>query len=74
EKIALENNQAMIGKVITVICDEADGRNGVGRSFADAPEIDNLVYFSGKTRLRQGMKYQVRINRAKTFDLYGEVC
>ena len=74
EKIALENNQAMIGKVITVICDEADGRNGVGRSFADAPEIDNLVYFSAKTRLQPGRKYQVRINRAKTFDLYGEVC
>ena len=74
EKIALEHNQTLVGKTIEVICDEAEGRKGIGRTFADAPEIDNIVYFGSSSRLHAGKRYQVRIAEAKTFDLYGFVC
>ncbi len=73
-KIALEANRALIGKTMEVICDEADGRRGRGRTFADAPEIDNAVIFTSARRLSAGEYYNVRITDAKTFDLYGEVC
>ena len=74
EKIALEHNKNLIGKTLTVICDEADGRSGAGRSFADAPDIDNIVYISGNKRLKAGEIYQVQITEAETFDLYGKLC
>lgn len=72
EKIALEHNKTLVGKTITVICDEAENRNGIGRTFADAPEIDGLVYFSADRKLVPGQSYQVQIQEAKTFDLYGK--
>ena len=74
ENIALEYNQSLINKTVTVICDEADGRNGAGRTLADAPEIDNIVYFTGNKRLQAGEIYQVLITEAETFDLYGKLC
>ena len=74
QDIALEANQAMVGKVVTVICDQAEGRNGIGRTFADAPDIDNMVHFSAKVRLQEGKSYQVQITEAETFDLFGNVC
>ena len=74
EKIALEYNQALVGKTVTVICDEAEGRNGAGRTLADAPDIDNIVYFTGNKRLQTGEIYQVLITEAETFDLYGKLC
>ena len=74
EKIALEHNQSLIGKTLTVICDEADGRKGVGRTLSDAPDIDNIVYFSAERRLKAGEICQVLITRAETFDLYGKLC
>ena len=74
QDIALEANQAMVGKVVTVICDQAECRNGIGRTFADAPDIDNMVHFSAKVRLQPGKSYQVRITEAETFDLFGNVC
>ena len=74
QEIALQANQSMVGKVVTVICDQAEGRNGIGRTFADAPDIDNMVHFSAKIRLQAGKSYQVKITEAETFDLFGNVC
>ena len=74
EDISLARNRALLGKVLTVLADEAEGRKAVGRSYADAPEIDNSVIFGGGKRLEAGKFHQVRITRAEAFDLYGEVC
>ena len=75
EKISLAANQALVGKTFDVICDSAEGREGVGRILCmDAPEIDNAIYFSGRSRLHTGKVYQVTITRAETFDLFGNVC
>ncbi|MBE6366673.1 MAG: 30S ribosomal protein S12 methylthiotransferase RimO [Lentisphaerae bacterium] len=74
QTISLELNQQLLGKTVTVICDQADGRNGIGRTLGDAPEIDNTVYFTGNRRLQPGEICQVCITEVKTFDLYGKVC
>ncbi len=37
-----------IGKTLPVLCTDIDGAYRVGRSGADSPEIDGVVYFEGK--------------------------
>ncbi|MBR7128120.1 MAG: 30S ribosomal protein S12 methylthiotransferase RimO [Lentisphaeria bacterium] len=70
EKIMLDYQQSFIGKTIEVICDEAENQMAIGRSFADAPEIDNRVIFAGK-RLKAGKVYKVEIKEVNDFDLIG---
>ena len=72
--ISAELNQTLVGKTVKVICDAAENRNGIGRTFGDAPEIDNMVHFTANMRLQPGKIYEVLITDAKTFDLYGKVC
>jgi len=74
ETISLARNQSLLGRTLTVLADETEGRKAIGRSAADAPEIDNSVIFGARKRLEAGKFYQVRITRAEAFDLYGEVC
>lgn len=43
----------------------------VGRSFADAPDIDGLVHVSAQGRVLPGTVVPVRIDKADTYDLHG---
>lgn len=65
-----------IGKTLEVLIDETDADNGaIGRSFADAPEIDGVVHISGsdKTILKEGNLCRVRIFESDDYDLFGVV-
>lgn len=42
-----------------------------GRAYFSAPEIDGKVYFNAR-EASQGETYQIKINRADSYDLYGE--
>jgi ribosomal protein S12 methylthiotransferase len=64
QEISREKLQRKIGKQLTVLVDEP----GVGRSRADAPEIDGVVKFEGGTA---GEFADVAIERADEHDLYG---
>ncbi|TNI62688.1 hypothetical protein CF121_06660 [Aeromonas media] len=44
-----------------------------GRSFADAPEIDGLVYLNGETDLKLGDLVKVRIDEADEYDLWASL-
>ena len=44
EEISKQRLQAKVGKTIRVLIDAVDRNGGVGRSSADAPEIDGVVY------------------------------
>ena len=46
---------------------------GVGRSTADAPEIDGLVYIYKSQQLKAGSFVDVRIERADEHDLHGRL-
>lgn len=70
--LSAEIQRSFLGKTVTVLIDEAlgDGRF-CGRTFRDAPEIDGLVYVSGKG-LRVGAFSSVKITDALEYDLVGE--
>ncbi|MDR0884055.1 MAG: 30S ribosomal protein S12 methylthiotransferase RimO [Oscillospiraceae bacterium] len=59
--IARERAEAFIGRTLEVICEDYDGYTdtNIGRCYADAPEIDGLVYFPGQAE--DGQFYQVKI-------------
>jgi len=53
---------------------EAKSEDGfVGRSYADAPEIDGLVYINSEQELKIGEFYQVRITDSDEYDCYGQL-
>ncbi len=66
ESISRGKLRAKLGKVVEVLVD----RPGVGRSKADAPEIDGVVKFKGG---RPGEFVKVSIDRADAHDLYGRL-
>jgi len=60
------------GTLMTVLIDEADGRRAVGRTYADAPEIDGVVHIAQGQGLKAGDFVQVRITRSDAHDLWGK--
>jgi ribosomal protein S12 methylthiotransferase len=65
-----------VGTAIDVIVDELDGEQALGRSMADAPEIDGRVYLpagAGARRLRAGNIVTARVERADEYDLWAEL-
>jgi ribosomal protein S12 methylthiotransferase len=72
--------QKKVGRTIEVLIDEEaaeDEETGevfaVGRSAADAPEIDGNVFIEGKDaeRLKAGDKVKVTVEAAEDYDLRG---
>ncbi|MFY9252268.1 MAG: 30S ribosomal protein S12 methylthiotransferase RimO [Fuerstiella sp.] len=71
QQIAFEHADSLIGYELDVIIDE-EVEEGVyiGRSFADAPEIDSNVFVSGEN-LEIGSMVPVEIVRREDYDLIG---
>jgi ribosomal protein S12 methylthiotransferase len=65
-RISAEKLKGKIGTTLDVLVDEP----GVGRSKADAPEIDGVVKFKGG---KPGEFVKVSIDRADTHDLHGRM-
>ena len=62
-----------VGKKIQVLIDEIDNNKYVGRSHADAPEIDGNVFVSSDQPLQAGDIVNVSIDSAAEYDLWGTV-
>lgn len=71
-RISAEKQRAKIGSVQTVLIDEITEDGAIGRTKADAPEIDGLVHIA-TAGLRAGEFVSVRISDADEYDLWGEV-
>ncbi len=74
-EITEAQNEAMIGKTVTVLCEEYDpvSETYFGRSYADAPEIDGKIYFRApKGSIADGEFVKVKITEAIDYDLVGE--
>jgi ribosomal protein S12 methylthiotransferase len=69
EKISRNRLKAKVGRTLKVLVDAP----GVGRSAADAPEIDGLVYFEKTPKVKTGQFVDVRIARADEHDLHGRL-
>lgn len=73
QEIAFEHGDKMIGYELDVIIDEEIGDGVyVGRSYADAPEIDSNVIVTG-TELQIGDMVPVEIMERQDYDLVGMV-
>lgn len=73
ERVSLGVNEAKVGKELTVIIDREDADYYVGRTQYDSPEVDPEVLISKDIPLNKGEIYNVIINQAEPFDLYGHI-
>ncbi len=73
QKIAAELNSGFLGKTIPVLIEEKQDGAYLGRSQADAPEVDGMVYVNGKQRLLEGEFVKVKITDTLEYDLVGEL-
>jgi ribosomal protein S12 methylthiotransferase len=72
-EIADGRAQAMVGQTIDVIIDEIDEDGAVGRSKADAPEIDGSVFMADAAGLKQGDVVRAKVHAGEQVDLWAEV-
>ena len=70
--ISQEKLKARRGTEMTVLIDEADGKRAVGRTYADAPEIDGVVHIAQGAGIQVGDFVKVRITRSDDYDLWGK--
>lgn len=73
ESVALELNEAKIGKVFKVIIDKEEQDYYIGRTQFDSPEVDPEVLIKKTAELKQGYFYNVKITGAMPFELMAEV-
>ena len=72
-EISLENNKKLIGKTLKVLVEEMNDDNTyIGRSYMDAPEIDNSVIFTSDRILSPGTFVNVLITDAFDYDITGK--
>ena len=70
--ISAEKLRHRRGTEMTVLIDEADGRRAVGRTYADAPEIDGVVHIAQGAGMSVGDLVRVKITRSDDYDLWGK--
>lgn len=73
QQISAQRLKDKIGLTLPVIIDEVDEEGAIGRSMADAPEIDGAVYLNGETTLKIGDVVNVIIENVDEYDMWGSV-
>lgn len=73
QQVSIRKLALKVGQEMTIIIDEVDEEGATGRSAADAPEIDGLVYLNGETSLKPGDMVKVRIDEADEYDLWASL-
>ena len=72
-RISEERLAKKVGKDIEILIDEVTDEGAVGRSSADAPEIDGLVFIDGATSLTPGQRVKGRVTDSDEHDLWAEL-
>ena len=74
QEISAELSHKKIGQTLKVIIDRKEGDYYIGRNEFDSPEVDPevLIKYEGK-KLKEGSFYNVTIEDADDFDLYGRI-
>ncbi|MEM5455979.1 30S ribosomal protein S12 methylthiotransferase RimO [Paraburkholderia phytofirmans] len=77
EEVSAKRIAKKVGKTLKVLVDEINADGGIGRTAADAPEIDGVVYIApavkASKRYKVGDFVSVEITGADGHDLWGEV-
>lgn len=73
QEISAERLKQKIGQTLDVIVDEIDDEGIIGRTKADAPEVDGLVYIENLsgTPVKVGEFIKVTITNSDEYDLWG---
>ena len=73
QEISAERLKQKIGQTLDVIVDEIDEEGIIGRTKADAPEVDGLVYIENLsgTPVKVGEFIKVTITHSDEYDLWG---
>ena len=73
QEISAERLKQKIGQTLDVIVDEIDDEGIIGRTKADAPEVDGLVYIENLTGtpVKVGEFIKVTITHSDEYDLWG---
>lgn len=68
-----ENNEKKLGTTVLVLCEGYDEVSKIyyGRSYADAPDIDGKIYFTGEKGIPAGTFVEVEIKEVVEYDLVG---
>ncbi|MBR2453510.1 MAG: 30S ribosomal protein S12 methylthiotransferase RimO [Clostridia bacterium] len=74
--ISAARNRRLVGRKMRVLCESYDipAEAYVGRSEADAPDVDGKVFFFSDKKINEGQFVTVKITEAEDYDLIGEVC
>jgi len=72
-KISTRRLKRKVGQTLTVLIDETANGRAIGRSTADAPEIDGSVHIRKPGHGKPGDFVKAHIYRADAHDLYGDV-
>ena len=70
--ISTERLARKVGTELEVLIDEVDDEGAVGRSSADAPEIDGSVFVDSSQPLKPGDIVRVRVTESDEYDLWAE--
>ena len=73
QTISINKLKAKIGSKIQVLVDEVSEQGLIGRSHADAPEIDGLVYLDPAPSVAPGDWVSAHIHDSDEYDLYGRI-
>lgn len=73
QTISTEKLANKVGKTLPVIIDEVDEEGAIGRSMADAPEIDGVVYLNEEFSVNVGDVVNVEIEHSDEYDLWGSI-
>ncbi len=71
--IAAAHNRALLGTVMQVIIDRAEGESYTGRTVYDSPEVDQEVTVHAGNQLKPGDLCMVKITVSGEYDLSGVV-
>lgn len=70
QEISADKLQNKIGKTVKILIDNIGKDEIIGRSMADAPEIDGIVHIKSSNKLKAGDFIQAKINDADEYDLW----
>ena len=70
QAISAKKLQAKVGNTIEILIDHVDAEGIIGRSSADAPEIDGKVYIDGEHDLAPGDFVEATVTAADEYDLW----
>ncbi|GHF19466.1 ribosomal protein S12 methylthiotransferase RimO [Kordiimonas sediminis] len=73
QEISATKLKDRIGMEMAVIIDDVTDEGAIGRTYADAPEIDGKVFLAGETELIPGTMVMALITGSDEYDLFAEL-